>query len=222
MIVLHGFAASNYYNLVKHVLMYKALPFEENLIYGGGEEWLAISPVGKVPALTTEEGQVLSESTVICDYLEETYPDKPLYPVDSAQRARVRQIIKVAELYLELPSRRLLSYVFSDKMAPEAITNEINHVVNRGVGAMQRLCQFSPWIAGKQMTMADIYVHYVNAVAGWVGQGQLNRDILSEIEGMKNWSSTMKSSDIALAIEADRAANLPDFQAYIQAYMAAR
>ena len=28
MITLHGFAFSNYYNIVKHVLMHKQLPFE--------------------------------------------------------------------------------------------------------------------------------------------------------------------------------------------------
>ena len=48
MITLHGFASSNYYNLVKHALLYKLLPFQENLIYGGSNELLAISPAGKV------------------------------------------------------------------------------------------------------------------------------------------------------------------------------
>ena len=74
MITLHGFAASNYYNIAKYVLLYKEIPFEEHLVYGGGEEWLSISPVGKIPALTTEDGRDISESSVICDYLEEAYP----------------------------------------------------------------------------------------------------------------------------------------------------
>ena len=58
MITLHGFAASNYYNLVKHVLLYKGIPFQENLIYGGSDELLAISPAGKVPVITTTEGLI--------------------------------------------------------------------------------------------------------------------------------------------------------------------
>lgn len=68
MITLHGFAASNYYNIVKHALLYKALPFQENLIYAGSDALLSISPVGKVPAITTTEGIYLSESSVICDF----------------------------------------------------------------------------------------------------------------------------------------------------------
>ena len=112
MITLHGFAASNYYNLVKHVLLYKELPFEEHLVYGGSEELLEISPAGKVPVISTPEGFTLSESSVICDFIEESYPETPLYPENAGERAAVRQIMKIAELYFELPSRRFIPYVF--------------------------------------------------------------------------------------------------------------
>jgi glutathione S-transferase len=220
MITLHGFAASNYYNVVKHLLLYKEIPFQEDLIYSGGDEWLAVSPVGKVPAITTADGQQLSETSVICDFIEETYPAKPLYPQDPGARAAVRQIMKVAELYLELPSRRLISYAFSGKPAPEPVKADVRHVVTRGIGAMTRLCQFSPWIAGDQQTMADIYVHYVNSVVGSIGSRQLDWDILGEIPGMREWNVSMKDSDIARTVEADRLANQPEFQAYIQAYIA--
>ena len=83
MITLHGFPYSNYYNIVKHVLLYKDIPFVEDIQYGGTDEYLAISPAGKIPAMTVEDGVALSESSVCCDYLEETYPDKPLYPADN-------------------------------------------------------------------------------------------------------------------------------------------
>ncbi len=121
MITLHGFAYSNYYNIVKHVLILKGISFKENLVYGGGDEWLAISPAGKIPAITTAQGGHLSESSVCCDYLEETYPEVPLYPSDSFSRNVVRQIMKVAELYLELPSRRLIPFYFRATEAPEAL-----------------------------------------------------------------------------------------------------
>jgi glutathione S-transferase len=220
MITLHGFASSNYYNIVKYVLLYKEIPFKEHLVYSGGEEWLSISPVGKVPALTTADGQDISETTVICEYLEEVYPDKPLYPADPMARARVRQIMKVAELYLELPSRRLIAYTFSGKPAPEPAMADARHVTKRGIKAMKRLCQFSPYIAGGDMTLADIYVHYVNAVVTSIGSRQLDWDILAEIPGMKEWIRDMCDSEIARSIETDRRTNQPDFTAYITDYIA--
>ncbi|MEH6589608.1 MAG: glutathione S-transferase family protein [Halioglobus sp.] len=220
MITLHGFAASNYYNVVKHQLLYKEIPFQEDLNYGGTDEWLAVSPVGKVPAITTANGQYLSETSVICDYLEEVYPAKPLYPADPGERAAVRQIMKVAELYLELPSRRLITYAFSGKTAPEPVKAEVRHVLNRGIAAMKHLCQFSPWIAGDQQTMADIYVHYVNSVVGSIGSRQLDWDIIGQVPDMREWNTSMKDSDIARTVETDRAANRPEFEAYIKGYIA--
>jgi glutathione S-transferase len=219
MITLHGFAASNYYNVVKHVLLYKNIPFREDLIYGGGDSWLETSPVGKVPAITTADGRHLSESSVICDYLEEAYPAVPLYPEDHGERATVRQIMKVSELYLELPSRRLISYAFSGTEVPESVKAEVKHVLNRGIGAMQRLCQFSPWIAGSQQTMADIYVLHINAVVSGIGAKQLEWDIMAEIPGMNEWLARMQDSEIARTVEAGRVANQPDFMAYIKEFM---
>lgn len=219
MITLHGFAASNYYNAVKHVLLHKEIPFQENLTYGGDDQWLAISPVGKVPAITTADGRHLSESSVICDYLEDAYPGKPLYPADPVERGVVRQIMKVSELYLELPSRRLIPFAFSGRAAPEPVQAEVRQVLLRGIGAMQRLCRFSPWIAGDRQTMADIYVHYVNSVVDSIGSRQLDWDILGQIPGMLEWHAAMGDSDIAREVEEGRVANQPGFRAYVKKRM---
>jgi glutathione S-transferase len=210
MITLHGFAASNYYNLVKHVLLYKALPFQENLIYGGSDALLTISPAGKVPVITTVEGHNISESSVICDFIEETYPATPLYPDSAGERAAVRQIMKIAELYFELPSRRLIPYAFSGTTVPESVATEVRQVVNRGITALSQLCKFSPWVAGEQLTMADIYLYYVNTIVSTFGISQLNWDVLAEVPGMKEWQQTMSQSAIAQKVEADRLGNMPE------------
>ena len=221
MIILHGFAASNYYNIVKHALLYKELPFQENLIFAGSDELLRVSPVGKVPAITTAEGFNLSESSVICDFLEETYPAIPLYPESATERALVRQIMKISELYFELPSRRLIPYMFSGTSAPDTVEEEVRQVLTRGIIALNRLCQFSPWIAGEQFTMADIYVHYVNTIVNAFASTQLDWDVLAEISGMKEWNDTMSQSDIAQKIEADRLENMPKFMQHVKAQIQA-
>lgn len=217
MITLHGFAASNYYNLIKHVLLYKQLPFQENLIYGGSDELLAISPAGKVPVITTSEGLNISESSVICDFIEETYPTIPLYPENAGERAVVRQIMKIAELYFELPSRRFIPYVLLGTDVPEPIKAEVRQVLLRGITALNRLCKFSPWIAGDQLTMADIYVYYVNTIVSTFGSSQLEWDILAEVPGMKGWNNTMSQSAIAKSVDADRQTNMPEFIQKIKA-----
>ena len=134
MITLHGFPYSNYYNIVKHALLHKGIAFEEDVHFGSAESFLDISPLGKVPAITTADGQHLSESSVCCDYLEEAFPDStPLYPTDVYERARVRQVMKVSELYLELAARRLIPYSFSKSAVPEPVAAEVIGVLERGV-----------------------------------------------------------------------------------------
>jgi len=129
MLTLHGFAFSNYHNIVKHALMYKGIPFEEHIVYPGTPELLAVNPAGKVPAMTTEDGTSLAESSVLVDYLEDAYPAVPLYPAEPEARARVRQLMKVSELYLDLPSRRLLPAVLGNAAIDQAVKDEVRTAV---------------------------------------------------------------------------------------------
>ena len=216
MITLHGFPYSNYYNIVKHVLMHKAIPFEEDLLYGGDEEWLAISPMGKVPAITTDQGGHLSESSVCCDYLEENYSGQALYPEDTYTRNYVRQIMKLSELYLELPCRRLTPFVFTNSEAPEELKADIRATVERGITALKHLCEFDPYLAGAELTMADIYMRYVLSVAEMAGNAKMDWDIIAEIPGLGEWQAMMADTDIARKIDADREANGPEFFAYLK------
>jgi glutathione S-transferase len=52
-------------------------------------EYLAINPRAEVPALVAD-GQVISESSIINEYLEERFPERRLLPRDPLLRARVR------------------------------------------------------------------------------------------------------------------------------------
>ena len=62
-------------------------------------EYLAINPVGKVPALI-DDGIVVHDSTIINEYLEDKFPQPPLLPRDPAMRARARSFEDDADAYL--------------------------------------------------------------------------------------------------------------------------
>ena len=56
-------------------------------------DWfLAINPAGKVPAIV-HDGRPLNESSVINEYLEEIFPDPPVFPADAYQKAFSRILI---------------------------------------------------------------------------------------------------------------------------------
>ncbi len=213
--ILHGFSYSNYYNMPKHALLYKGVAFEEELVYPSASGYDELSPALKVPSLTTDDGEHLSEAAVLCEYIEDAYPEKPLFPAEPLARNKVRQLMHMAELYLELPFRRLLPFSFSGKPAPEQILDEINGVVGRGINSMNALASFSPWVSGETYTMADIYLYYCLSVAD-MGSAILGVDLNDRIPGLAEWRAAFADDPISKRIADDTAANRESFFAYIR------
>lgn len=156
MLKLCGFAVSNYYNKVKIALIEKGVPFEEEHVRPSQEpEVLARSAMGKMPFLDFGDGTTLTESQVILEYLEDAYPDKPLYPRDPLARARNRELIAHLELHLELPARRLYRAAFFGGIVSDETKQLVKAELDKGVRAFMKLARFSPWVAGAEFTAAD-------------------------------------------------------------------
>ena len=155
MLKLGGFAVSNYYNKVKVALLEKGIAFEEAFcMTSQEEEYRKRSPMGKVPYLEVD-GEFLCESQVICEYLEDQYPQSPLYPKDALERARVRELITIMELNLELVARRLYPKAFFGGEASEETKSQVEKDLAKGVRAFKQLAKFSPFIAGAGLSYAD-------------------------------------------------------------------
>src|SRR5262245_53836422 len=74
-------------------------------------EVLAANPKGQVPVLTDGDVTVY-DSTVILEYLEDRYPEPPLYPRDVRERARCRQLEAAADEIFFPPVLELIREVF--------------------------------------------------------------------------------------------------------------
>jgi glutathione S-transferase len=91
MIKLHGASGSPYVRKVMIALAIKGLEYEhiQQMPFSKDAEFLKISPLGKIPAL--QDGDFsLSDSSVICEYLDEAYPAVPLYPNKPQAKAQAR------------------------------------------------------------------------------------------------------------------------------------
>jgi len=213
--VLHGFSYSNYYNMPKHALLYKGVSFEEDLVYPSAQGYNKLSPALKVPSLTTDTGEHLSEAAVLCEYIEDAYPQKPLLPADAIARNKNRQLMHMAELYIELPNRRLIPYSFRNTPAPEQLLSEVVAVVDRGINSINALATFDPWVLGDEFTMADIYLFYVLTVAEMGGQ-MTGIDLNARISGLEQWRTAFAADPISQKVSADMEANREGFFGYIQ------
>jgi maleylacetoacetate isomerase len=76
------------------------------------DEYLALNPQGLVPALVTDDGDVLTQSLAIIEWLDETYRQPPLLPAGAAGRARVRALaLSIACDIHPLNNLRVLNYL---------------------------------------------------------------------------------------------------------------
>ena len=163
MLKLCGFHISNYFCKARIAMLEKGVDFELDPTCrpSQDEAFLARTPMGKVPFLEAD-GAEISESQVICEYLEDAYPQKPLYPRDALERARVRELITIMELHMELVARRLYPHVFFGRgPASDELKNAVEKELARGVRALRMRAKFDPYIAGAQLTFADCaaFVH---------------------------------------------------------------
>ena len=187
MLRLHGFAFSNYHNLVKVVLLEKGIDFEEVTSYPPADDsYLSKNPTGKFPCLELEDGSFLGESRVILDYLEEVYPRVALLPSDPLRRAHVRELMNVIDLYLELPARRLYGEVFSSEGKVSAETKEaVRPLLERGVAGFRELARFEPYVAGPDLTLADFSVSFHFPPVSIASKAIYGQDILTGVPGLK-------------------------------------
>ena len=96
---LHGYWRSSCTSRVRILLNLKGIEFKfvpVNLLEDKQKspEFKALNPACLVPALEIN-GHILTESMPICEYLEEMYPEKKLYPEDLMQRFEVRRLCEV-------------------------------------------------------------------------------------------------------------------------------
>ncbi len=220
MLRLHGFSASNYYNVAKLVLLEKELEFEEVLTYTGANEtyrpeYLRISPVGKVPCLETEEGTIC-ESRCIVDYLEHAHPQRPLYPQGTFARAKLLELTQMIDLYLELAARRLLPNLFGKKEPPASIANDVRDVLSKGARALVRLARFDDYVLGDRFTAADVSCAMHLPLVRHITRSVLNEDPLGAVPGLDAYLSRMEERPTIKKIRADHSANYPDFVAHLR------
>ena len=135
------------------VLAEKAIPFERVTIdLDAKPDWFtAISPTGKVPLLRVARPRgetILFESSVICEYIEESHPEVSLHPVDPLERA-------VHRGWMEFGSA-LLADIWGLETAPDGTTLERHRLaVLTKARRLETALGDGPFFAGGRFSLVD-------------------------------------------------------------------
>jgi len=150
-------------------------------------EYLAINPVGKVPALI-DDGVVVHDSTIINEYLEDRYPKTPLLPKDPAMRARARSFEDYADAYLA-PS---LFKILTNLRKPEA---ERDHdKIKEGEREVREHFAFlDRELAGRQFLAGQLSLGDISFVPPLANYERAGYKIGSEFPNLLAWWERMKA-----------------------------
>lgn len=161
--ILHGYFRSGASWRVRIALALKGISAEQvshHLRKGDQNrpEYLKINPQGLVPALVLDQGEVLTQSLAIMEYLEEVYPERPLLPVDPVSRARVRAAACVIACDTHPVQNLKVLERITALAGEEASKAWARETIAEGLKAYSELVsdQPGPFSFGSDVTLADI------------------------------------------------------------------
>ncbi len=171
---VYGVSLSPFVRKVLFTLNYKGIPFEQIPTMPGdnAEAFAAISPLHKIPALE-HEGFSISDSSIICDYLDRVFPDKPIYPADPQARAKACWLEEFGDSKLAeccgggLFFQRVVRPNFFKEEPDEALIQDtIDNKLPPALSYLETVVPENGYLVGDHLTIADIGVttHFINAM----------------------------------------------------------
>ncbi|MGF1477007.1 MAG: glutathione S-transferase family protein [Geminicoccaceae bacterium] len=152
---LYSVPVSNYCSKIRLIMAAKSLSFDELMPPDGygSEAYKAVIPSGTIPGLIDGD-VVLSESTVIAEYLEEAYRIPPLMPADVKDRAHVRLVNSFHDSRLEPVIRGLFGQIDPAKRIQAQVEGGAALWQSR-LEDLERIVEPKPFIAGTSLSLAD-------------------------------------------------------------------
>lgn len=144
MLKLHNYYRSGSSQRVRIALELKGIEYEYipvNLLEGEhrGAEYGQLQPQNMAPVLEAD-GEILFQSPAIIEWLEETYPEPPLLPQDTLDRARVRAMAMIIGCDVHpLNNLRVLNAVKDLRGISEPPKDWIAHWIDAGFAALERM-----------------------------------------------------------------------------------
>ncbi|WP_067514954.1 glutathione S-transferase family protein [Endozoicomonas ascidiicola] len=130
--------------------------------------FLNISPLGKIPAWQDQD-VTLADSTVICEYLEDRYPDNALYPAGAADKAKARWIEEYADtimlpalgsIFFERVAKKMINQPADESKVQDHLEKKLPPIFNY----LETLLPDADFLFGADLQLADIALitHFIN------------------------------------------------------------
>jgi len=208
---LYHVALSPFCRKVRLVLAEKKIECEltEERYWDASADFLRRNPAGKVPVLRLD-GLTMAESTPICEYIEEVYPEPPLLPKDPEARYETRRLVAwfddkfhsevTSKLLYERVNKKLMAQGFPDSANVKAGAKAIKFHIDYMTWLLDR----RKWLAGNTMTLADFAAAAHLSALDYISDVDWHRS-----EAVKEWYAKIKSRPAFRNILADQVSGFP-------------
>lgn len=123
--------------------------------------FLTLNPQGLLPALETDDGQVLTQSLAIIEYLDELFPEPALLPTDPVQKAKVRAVAQIVACDIHpVQNLKVLQRLRDLGHSEDQVQEWAAKTIEEGLDAVEQLiaAQPGPFAFGERPTLADICI----------------------------------------------------------------
>ena len=172
---------SPYASRARLAIYAKGLDIEIVTPPGGGAksaEFLALNPIGKVPALVLDDGSVIPESDTIVEYLEDAFPTPSLRPASAEDKAKARLLARIAELYLMAQGGGLFGQM-NPATRDQAVVDAAFEKLDETLAYLNVFMGPGPYAVGASLTTADCGLAPVMFFMGVFGQVFGRADLLA-------------------------------------------
>ncbi|KCV82388.1 glutathione S-transferase [Actibacterium atlanticum] len=196
---------------VRLVMAEKKIELEliEEKYWEQSPEFMRRNPAGKIPVVRMD-GRTLSESTPICEYIEETHPTPSLMPNDPAARYEVRRLVAwfddkfhnevTSKLLYERVNKKVMGQGYPDSKNVKAGAQKIKYHLDY----MTWLLDQRRWLAGDVMTLADFAAAAHLSCLDYISDVDWNRSA-----NVKDWYAKIKSRPAFRGLLADQVSGFP-------------
>lgn len=152
-------------SLASHIALEEAGARYEAVLMDGrvradrGQEYLAINPKGRVPALVTQNG-ILTETVAILAWIAAEYPQANLMPIDPWQFAQAQAFNSYLATTVHVAhAHRYRGYRWaSDESSFEDMRRKVPISMTQSMALIEKELFRGPWVMGEQFTVCDGYL----------------------------------------------------------------
>jgi glutathione S-transferase len=211
MLRLYHVPLSPFCRKVRLVLAEKKMDVEliEERYWEQSTEFLRRNPAGKVPILR-HQGALLTESTPICEYIEELNPEPSLIPKNAETRYEMRRLVSwfddkfhhevTSNLLYERVNKKVSGQGFPDSKNIKEGARKIKYHLDY----MAWLLEHRRWLAGDTMTLADFAAAAHLSSLDYISDVDWNRSSV-----LKDWYAKIKSRPAFRNILSDQVSGFP-------------